>query len=453
MPDRIHPALAFALCLWAASAQAQPVDDDRLGSAIRANDVAAVQTALEQRAYPNQRLAFGATPLAWAVNTQNPALVDALLTHGAMPNRADQDGVTPLSLACELGDATIIARLLDARADVHAARADGATPLAICARFGPSGAVARMLAMGAAPDKADSRRQTPLMWAAASGRTDAITLLLKAGADANRASKGGFTPLFFAIKSGVLSATQTLLAAGADSRYRGPENSSAAQLALYQKNYGAAALLISRDADLTERDRTGEQLLHGAAGGGDPDLIRLLLAKGADPNALTGPSRITWVTEANFGVAPPPVPPTPPLLIAAANGHLAAMKLLVAAGADTRFVAADGTNIVLAAVRGGNASTLSYALELAPNANVTNVRGMTPLHLLVSGGMQPELEPMLRILAAHGARIDIPAKSGTTAAQIADGGLTDVKQIFRNVFPDTPPIIVADTAPRTVPHN
>lgn len=453
MHDGVRPALAFALCLWAASAQAYPVDDDRLRSAIRANDVAAVQTALEQQADPNQPLAFGATPLAWAVSTQNPALVDTLLAHGATPNRADQDGVTPLSLACELGDATIIARLLDARANVHALRSDGASPLAVCARYGPADAVARMLALGAAPDKADSRRQTPLMWAASSGRTDAITLLLKAGADANRVSKGGFTPLFFAIKSGVVSATQALLDAGADSRYRGPENSSAAQLALYQKNYGAAALLVSRDADLTERDRTGEQLLHGAAGGGDTDLIRLLLAKGADPNALTGPSRITWVTEANFGVAPPPVPPTPPLLIAAANGHEAAMKLLVAARADARFVAADGTNIVLAAVRGGDAATLDYALRLAPDVNVANARGMTPLHLLLGSGVQPALEAMLRVLAAHGARTDIPSKSGATAAQIADGGLTEVKQIFRSVFPNSAPIIVADTAPRTVPHN
>jgi ankyrin repeat protein len=292
-----------------------------------------------------------------------------------------------------------------------------------------------MLTAGAAPDKVDAAGQTPLMWAASSGRTDAIALLIKAGADVNRVSKGGFTPLFFAIKSGVAAASEMLLNAGAKADYRGPENTSAAQLAVYQKNYGAAALLVARGADVAERGREGEQLLHGAAAGGDVALVEALLAKGADANGLTGPSRIKWVTEANFGVAPPPVPPTPPLLVAAANGHADVMKRLLTAGADPRFVAQDGTNVVLAAAKGGSAATLDYALSLAPDANVANADGWTALHMLVGGGVQPELEPMLRVLAAHGARTDIKSKRGVTAAQMADGGLTEVKTIFRTIFP------------------
>lgn len=456
MPDRARSVLALlALLAGCGMAQARVAqNDDGLARAIVANDLTAVQGALAERADPNQRLAFGATPLSWAVNVQNPAIVAALLAGGATVNSADQDGVTPLALACELGEPAIVAQLLDARADVRGVRADGTTPLATCARYGPADAVARMLAMGASPDSIDSRGQTPLMWAAAAGRTEAIALLLKAGANPNRVSKGGFTPLFFAIKSGVVAATQALLAAGADSHYRGPENSSAVQLALYQKNYGAAALLVPHGVDVAERDRTGEQLLHGAAAGGDTELIRLLLAKGADPNGLTGPSRITWVTEANFGVPPPPVPPTPPLLIAASNGHKDAMALLLAAGADPRFVAADGTNVVLAAARGGSAATLDYALSLAPAVNVAGgAYGMTPLHWLIAGGVQPQLEAMLHILAAHGARTDIPNKFGATAAQMADSGLTEVKQIFRAVFPDTSSVRMAGTAPQTVPDH
>lgn len=137
----------------------------------------------------------------------------------------------------------------------------------------------------------------------------------------NRVSKGGFTPLFFAIKSGVPGATQALLAAGANADYRGPENTSAAQLAVYQHNYGTAVLLVERGANLVERDRTGYQLLHGAAAGGDTTLIAALLQKCSNPNAPTGRSRIKWVTEANFGRPPPPVSPTLPLLLAAMNGH------------------------------------------------------------------------------------------------------------------------------------
>jgi ankyrin repeat protein len=448
VPDRLRHGIAvLALVAGCGAAPAQSAAkgaDDVLPQAIRDNDIAAAQTALAQHADPNQPLAFGATPLAWAVNTQNPAMVDLLLAHGAKPNTADADGVTPLSLACELGDAGIVAHILDAKADVRRARADGVTPLAICARYGPAEAVARMLAAGAKPDGSDTRGQTPLMWAAASGRVEAMALLMKAGADVNRASKGGFTPLFFAIKSNIVPATDMLLAAGAEAAYRGPENTSAAQLAVYQHNYGAAALLVARGADTTERDREGAQLLHRAAAGGDTALIGALLARGADANALTGKSRITWVTEANFGVAPPPVPPTSPLLIAAANGHEAAMKLLLATGADPRFVAEDGTNIVLAAVRGGSAGTLDFALSLAPDANVANAMGATPLHYLVSGSLQPETEAMMQVLAAHGARTDVKNKRGATPAQIADNGLTEVRMIFRKTFPEKAGVTFAD---------
>ena len=438
--------IALVLIAGCGAAYARVADDDAaLAQAIRANDVTGAELALAHHADPNQKLAFGATPLGWAVNTQNPAMVALLLAKGATPNAADIDGVTPLALACELGDAGVIAELLAAHADLRATRPDGTTPLAICARYGPADAVARMLTAGATADSVDERGQTPLMWAAASGRVEAIALLLKGGADANRVSKAGFTPLFFAIKSGVVPATEMLLAAGARPDYRGPGHTSAAQLALYQKNYGAAVLLVARGADVGERDREGNQLLHGAAAGGDGVLVAALLAKGADPNGLTGPSQIKWVTEANFGRPPPHVPPTPPLLIAAANGQIAAMKLLLAAGADPRFVAENKTNVTLAAARGGSASALELALSLAPDVNVVNANGETPLHLVVSGGPQPDLAAMLKILAAHGARTDIKSSYNMTAAEMADGGLTEVKAVFRAIFPDQHGVPLAGT--------
>ena len=121
MPER-RRRLAFVLASLAAcgTAHARAAgDDEALAQAIRANDVAGAQAALVQHANPNQRLAFGATPPGWAVNTQNPAMVDLLLAKGAAPNVADVDGVTPLALACELGEPSIVASLLTAHADVR----------------------------------------------------------------------------------------------------------------------------------------------------------------------------------------------------------------------------------------------------------------------------------------------------------------------------------------------
>lgn len=173
----------------------------------------------------------------------------------------------------------------------------------------------------------------------------------------------------------------------------------------------------------------------------------MLLSKHADPNALTGRSTIIWVTEANFGVPPPPVPPTPPLLLAAAGGHATTMKLLLAAGANPRFVAADGTNIVLAAAQGGSAAALGLALGLAPDVNVVDASRQTALHLLIGGGVRPELKAMMRILAARGARTDLANKYHMTAAKLADDGLTEVKAIFNESFPAPANAELADAKP------
>lgn len=464
-------ALLAGLALAAGMVQARVVTDDETGPdaallrAIAASDAGAAEAALKAHAEPNRPGLFGAGPLALAVNAQNPAIVGALLKAGARPDMADVDGVTPLGLACELGNGGLVGQLLDAHAGLTASRPDGAPPLAICARFAPAEAVARMLALGAAPDAVDTRGQSPLMWAASAGKAETVALLIKAGADVNRHSSGGFTPLAFAIKSGSVPAAKLLLATGARTDWRGPENTSALQLALYQKNWDAAALMLEQMPDartaLAERNREGRLPLHVAAIGGDTALVGLMLERGADANALTGPSKITWVTEANFGLAPPPEPPSPPLLLAAAHGHTGVMKRLLAAGANPGFVAANGSNVVLAATQGGKLEALDLALGVSPDANVAEAHGLTPLHILAMGLAwsvpHEERLAMLRLLAAHGARPDIPSKPmgfgekgktetrGKTAAQLAAEGVSEVRADFEAVFP---PATAAPTGTR-----
>ena len=454
-------ALAALAGLWAPAVLAQMAPrpaDDALRAAITNSDEARALAALAAGANPDLRGKFGATPLAWAVERHSGHLVSALLGAGAHPDLADVDGVTPLGLACELGDGALVGQLLDAHAGVLATRPDAVTPLAICARFAPPETVARLLAQGAVPDAVDAQGQTPLMWAASADRADSVAQLLKAGAAVNRRTVRGFTPLAFAIKSGGVEALRLILAAGGHEDWRGPENTSALQLALYQHNLAAAALLLTRLADprpsLAEYDREGRLPLHRAAMAGDTALVGLMLAKGAQVDALSGASKITWVTEANFGLPPAPVPPTPALLMAAMHGHDAVMQQLLAAGANPKFVTADGTTVVLAATRGGKVGALGLALRLAPDANVAGPLGMTPLHMLASGLASSvehgERLAMLRLLAAHGAKPDIlskPAgfsekgtteKQGKTAAQMAAEGVAEVREDFQTVFPPSP---------------
>lgn len=415
-----------------------------VADAIAVDDAGALRAALESGADAAVTLDYGESPLARAVEVQDPELVATLLRHGVKANAADATGLTPLALACERGNPEIVKLLLGAGADPRKAGAEGVLPLALCARFAPSETVAWMLARGAKPESADPRGQTPLMWAASAGKAESVALMLKAGAKVNRVTPGGFTPLFFAIAGGSADAVEALVIAGADLAHRGPENTSALQLALYQKNWRAAELLLARGKwDLTEIDRNGNRPLHVAAAAGQEAIVSALLANGADPNGLTGPSRIIWVTEANFGVPPPPVPPTSPLLTAAQAGQAAVMRQLVQAGADKAFVSANGTNVLLAAALSQSPEALGLALDLAPNVDFAGGDGTTALHRVLGGAWHPRLEAMLRALASRGARTDLADKHGRTAATMAGEGLATVREAYLTVFPQMPPSSLA----------
>ncbi|WJS98865.1 ankyrin repeat domain-containing protein [Novosphingobium humi] len=410
---------------------AAPVQAQELADAIRLGDERGVAASLAQA---NRPLAYGETPLMLAVSHQDRGAVRALIRAGARVNAVDQDGVGALWLACEMGDAGMIGALLDAGADPRRARSDGATPLHLCARFAPVSVVERM-AHGEV-DLRDARGQTPLMWAASSGRAEAVSALLRAGASARAVSQGGFTPLLFAVKSGSVAAVSALLAAGADATARGPENTSAAQLAAYQGRWDVLRLLIERGGvDLNERDREGWQLLHRAAAGGDVGLIRLLIARGAAVEGLSGPSRITWVTEANFGVAPPPVPPKVPLLMAAEAGQAEAMKALIAAGAKADFVAQDGENLLIAAARSRTLTALDAALAALPKPELVDAKGNSALHVLAGSRPAADLAAMFMAMARAGARPDLANARGATPAKIAAGAQTEVRNAFFAAFP------------------
>jgi len=423
--------LAFLPCLSRAGAP-----DESLVRAIRNGDEATVRTLLAGRADPNHRLPDGSTPLAWAVETQNRGIVRLLLDAGAKPNNAGAASMTPLIVGCQYGDAAILEMLLTAGADVKIARADGIAPLAICAGNAPPAILERLIAAGAEVDKADDQGQTPLMRAAANGRIDNIQLLLARGASVNRKTAKGFTPLMFALKSGVPGAPAAVFEAGGDADYIAADGTSIVQLAMYQNAYDFAARMIDRGADLEAFDRNGNQLLHAAILADQPSLVQQLLAKGADVNATTGPAKVKMQFEVNFKAGDYEVPPKSPLLLAAERGFAGAMRMLVDAGADTKFRTDDGTNIVLAAATSGKLAALDLALRLEPDPNTTTSSGQTPLHLLLGGDAGAETAAMMRLLADKGARIDIRNHVGRTPADFAKEAQTEMKMAFDSTFAD-----------------
>lgn len=397
---------------------------------------------------PDQVLADGSTPLAWAVESQNLAMVQLLLSHGAHPDyqapaaaepqfSLDANRFSPLLLACQYGDAEIIASLLRAGAEVNRPGPGGVSALALCAGNAPLLSVQQLLAAGAVVEQADVQGQTPLMWAAAHARLDTVQLLLAHGANINRATVKGFSPLFFAIKSGASAAPLMLVQAGADTHQVAADGTTAVQLAMYQQRYEFAAQLIEAGVDLGAFDRNGHQLLHAAVLANQPPLAALLLAQGADVHTPTGESQVKWGFESNFKTAPYVVPAKSPLLLAAEQGYTDMMRLLVDAGADPQQRNAAGTSTLLAAASSGSPAALALALALEPNAaavNSTDKRGRTPLHLVLAHGSHEQLPALLQLLAERGARIDIRDSDGQTPVDLTETEGFKDKSTFAAIF-------------------
>jgi ankyrin repeat protein len=269
------------------------------------------------------------------------------------------------------------------------------------------------------------RRQTALMWAAAEGHTEVVTALIEIGADVKAVSRNGFTPLLFATTKNDVASINALLAAGADPNYTLPSGGKPLIVAMAYRHTNAALALLDGGADINTRDRAGNAPLHVAAQVGDVEIVKKLLAKGADPNVRTPKSIAPAVGRGGGGgFRGGPSGEQTSLMMAARGDHEELMRLLVAAGADPSLKAQDGANLLMAAAGGARLKTLTYAYELDPNVDVvTTPVQNTIMHLAVAqnGRTQPEVVEVMQFLADRGAKLDEMNAANRTPIATADG--------------------------------
>jgi len=369
--------------------------DTSLSDAVKRGDHAAVRSLLQKRADVNAPEADGMTALHWAAQRDDLGSATALVGAGANVAATTRYGITPLILAGSNGSATMIALLLKAGADPNSATPEGETALMAASRVGKVDALKVLVAGGAAVNRQESwKGQTALMWAAGEGHATAVSALIEVGADIQARSKAGFSPLLFAVRNGHADTVRLLVSKGAnpndkvqgaatmDAYGRGNVNSrrqpagdaptSALGMAVINGYYELAARLIELGADPNVADPRGS-VLHALAflrrpGSGSPpqptgsldslELARLLLERGANPNA-----RITWkeiVFDRDLAATrlPPNIPVgrnflsfvgATPFYVAAKHSDVAFMRLLVAHGADARMPTVQGITPLMAA--------------------------------------------------------------------------------------------------------
>jgi uncharacterized protein len=159
--------------------------------------------------------------------------------------------------------------------------------------------LAKLLATGEDPNKpvVSNENFSPLqiaVWelealseAEPGGSIDAVVLLLRYGAEVDGRAVRITTPLLTAVNSNNMECVRILLAAGADPNVRGEEGDSPLRLCAQGRLLEMARLLLRCGADKTMNEAGGAAAMNAlgyAAYELDVDMVKLLLAHGADPS-------------------------------------------------------------------------------------------------------------------------------------------------------------------------
>lgn len=244
------------------------------------------KTLAADKTLVNAKDAAGSTPLHHAAGFASLAAMKFLIDNGADVNAKNRRASTPLHWA--IRDEAKVRLLLDKGATVDARQADGRTPLYLATSLGNGNAVLRLLLeKGANPNQAASNGNTPLNNAAGRGDAEAIRLLLARKADVGAVSGTGATALTAAAGSRNPEAVALLIASGANVNAVTKKNEGALAAAATAGDEQSVKLLLDNGAVVNISDDRGyTPLMLAAASEAMPaGIVKLLLAKGADPHA------------------------------------------------------------------------------------------------------------------------------------------------------------------------
>lgn len=247
--------------------------------ALAENDaIEQIKTELDTDTDINTLDQWGGTALIMACMEGKPALAAFLLDQGADTTIADNsDKRTALHYAANNSMTDIVQRLLDAGLDINQKDIGGLTPLVLNvlnARDKFNITVATSSQGSDHPSiKAIEDKNVNVLKTA--------QLLVDSGADVTTGPKNQ-GPLFYAGESNNVALLEILLKAGADPNVQDETTLRALHYTARRGSTKTAVALIEAGAEINAQDQYGFTALHEAVLGNCADLVKELLARGAD---------------------------------------------------------------------------------------------------------------------------------------------------------------------------
>ena len=406
-----------------------------LAEAVKLADARMVKMLLDAGAGVDRADESGQTALMLAIKTGELPIVEMLVKAGANVNAVEEfQRQTPLMWAVTASkhSAEMTKLLLSKGANVKARAlytdwpnqlsseprgqyrpVGGLTALLYAARNGCSGCVAALIGAGADVNVPTPEGVTPLMVSLDNDHNEVATLLLDRGANPHVADWWGRTALWIVIDR------KGALAGGRGGRGGGAPAAAAAPRGAVPGGSHMAVInrLLAADVDVNAElnmhrpsrggnsgrfaDRqlgTGCTALYRATEAGDMEVIRSLLAKGANPN-INGMGFTPFLVAAGVtpgagrgGGAPAPNTTLLDLMIqhgANVNAQVTGTKSYSMRISYNPPPSKEGTSALHGAVQAGRTDLVRYFLEKGATPDLVDANGRKPIDLLDTGAAGP----------------------------------------------------------------
>jgi ankyrin repeat protein len=410
---------------------AEPDGTTPLHWAIRGGDLETAKLLVAAGAKVSAANRYGVTPLALAATNGDANAIQMLLAAGADANTTGADGETALMTAARTGRVDAARALIVRGANVNAAeRFQGETALMWAATEGHAQMVKVLAEAGASLNARSAELEFPkftfnggtmvstplprggmtaLLLAARENSLAGVQALIDVGADLNVVDRDGTTPLVMAIVNRHNDVAKLLIERGADVKPADVSGMTALYAAVDLRQLGA---LINRPTPRPTGDID------------NLEIVSMLLDRGANPNARL---RLPLLPRFHNGGDAQLAEGATPLMRAARGRDIPVMRLLFAKGADPNLATKNYlTPLMFASGLGGGRGRSSEAeavqavnlcLEHGADPLAFNNDGATALHIATGAGA----DALVKILVAHGADLDVQDKSGRTPLDIASG--------------------------------